>query len=106
MVVKKSWRGPFLSCSGYPKCRNAKPIPAELKERLKDLLPAPPPKKELPAVEVRDLCPECGSPMKLIAARGRYFLGCTTWAKTKCKGTRQVSPELMSQIEAAQKPAA
>jgi DNA topoisomerase I len=106
MVVKKSWRGPFLSCSGFPKCRNAKPIPAELKERLKDQLPPPPPKKELPAVEVKELCPECGSPMKLIAARGRYFLGCTTWQKTKCKGTRPVSPELMKQIEAAQKPAA
>jgi DNA topoisomerase-1 len=103
MVVKKSWRGPFLSCSGYPKCRNAKSLPAELKERLKDQLPAPPPKKEVPQVHVKELCPECGSPMKLIAARGRYFLGCTTWAKTKCKGTRPVSPELMKEIEAAQK---
>jgi DNA topoisomerase I len=103
MVIKKSWRGPFLSCSGYPKCRNAKPIPAELKERLKDQLPAPPPKKEVPQVQVKELCPECGSPMKLIAARGRYFLGCTMWAKTKCKGTRQVTPELMKEIEAAQK---
>jgi DNA topoisomerase-1 len=105
MVVKKSWRGPFLSCSGYPKCRNAKSLPADLKERLKDQLPAPAPKKDLPAVEVKDLCPECGSPMKLISARGRYFLGCTTWAKTKCKGTRQVSPELMQQIQAAEQKA-
>jgi DNA topoisomerase I len=103
MVVRKSWRGPFLSCSGYPKCRNAKSLPAELKEKFKDRLPAPPPKKELPAVEVKELCPECGSPMKLASARGRYFLGCTTWAKTKCKGTRPVSPELMKQIEDAQK---
>jgi DNA topoisomerase-1 len=104
MVVKKSWRGPFLSCSGYPKCRNAKPLSAELKERLKDQLPAPPPKKELPAVEVKDLCPECGSAMRLASGRGRYFLGCTKYPK--CKGTRQVSPELMKQIEATQKPAA
>ncbi|HKA07101.1 MAG TPA: hypothetical protein VKD71_07570, partial [Gemmataceae bacterium] len=56
-----------------------------------------------PAVEVKEPCPECGSPMKLASARGRYFLGCTTWAKTKCKGTRPVSPELMKQIEDAQK---
>src|SRR5262249_59733692 len=103
MVVKKSRRGPFLSCSGYPKSRTAKSLRAELKERLKDQLPAPPPKKEVPQVHVKELCPECGSPMKLIAARGRYFLGCTTWAKTKCKGTRPVSPELMKEIEAAQK---
>jgi DNA topoisomerase-1 len=106
MVVKKSWRGPFLSCSGFPKCRNAKSLPADLKERLKDQLPPPPQKKELPQVEVKDLCPECGSPMKLVAFRGRYFLGCTAYSKTKCKGTRPVSPELMRQIEAAQKPAA
>jgi DNA topoisomerase I len=103
MVVKKSWRGPFMSCSGYPKCRNAKSLTAELKEKLKDQLPAAPPKKELPAVEVKDMCPDCGSPMKLISARGRYFLGCTTWAKTKCKGSRQVSPELQKQIDAASK---
>lgn len=106
MVIRKSWRGPFLSCSGYPKCRNAKSLPAELKEKFKDRLPAPPPKKELPAVEVKDICPECGAPMKLIHARGRYFLGCTTWAKTKCKGTKQASPELMEQIEALTKKSA
>ncbi len=98
MVVRKSWRGPFLSCSGYPKCRNAKSIPAELKEKLKDRLPAAAPKKEMPAVEVKELCPECGAPMKLAMARGRYFLGCTTWAKTKCKGTRQVSEEMSAEI--------
>ena len=103
MVVRKSWRGPFLSCSGYPKCRNAKSLPAELKEKLKDRLPAPAPKKELPAVEVKELCPECGSPMRLASARGRYFLGCKTYPK--CKGTRPVSPELMAQIEAATKKA-
>ena len=27
MVIKTSWRGPFLSCSGYPGCRNAKSRP-------------------------------------------------------------------------------
>jgi DNA topoisomerase-1 len=26
MVVKKSWRGPFLACSGYPKCKNARSL--------------------------------------------------------------------------------
>ena len=105
MVIKKSWRGPFMSCSGYPKCRNAKSLTAELKEKLKDVLPPPPPKKELPNVEVKDLCPECGSPMKLASARGRYFLGCSMWAKTKCKGTKPVSPEVQAQIQAQSQPA-
>jgi DNA topoisomerase-1 len=26
MVIRKSRRGPFLSCSGFPRCRNAKPL--------------------------------------------------------------------------------
>ena len=38
-----------------------KSLTAELKEKLKDVLPPPPPKKELPNVEVKDLCPECGA---------------------------------------------
>ncbi|MBY0459557.1 MAG: topoisomerase DNA-binding C4 zinc finger domain-containing protein, partial [Gemmataceae bacterium] len=46
MVIKVAWRGPFLSCSGFPKCRNAKSINAELREKLKDILPPPPEKKE------------------------------------------------------------
>lgn len=104
MVIRKSWRGPFLSCSAFPKCRNAKSINAELKEKLKDVLPPPVEKKKLPEVEIKDLCPECGSAMKLCEARGRYFLGCTAWAKTKCKGTKQVTPELQARIDAAPKP--
>lgn len=26
MVMKKSWRGPFAACSGYPECKNAKSL--------------------------------------------------------------------------------
>ena len=26
MVIKRSFRGAFLACSGYPECKNAKPI--------------------------------------------------------------------------------
>ena len=99
MVVRKSWRGPFLSCSGYPKCRNAKSLNAELKEKLKDILPAAAPKKELPNVTITETCPECNAAMKLCEARGRYFLGCTTWAKTKCKGTRKVSEAMLAAIQ-------
>ncbi len=88
MIIRTSFRGPFLACSGY--------------EKLKDILPAAPPKKELPDVPIPDTCPECGSALKLCQARGRYFLGCTEWAKTKCKGTKPISPELMEKIQAAE----
>ncbi len=102
MMVRKGPRGPFLGCSAYPKCRNAKPIPAELKEQLKDQLPAAPPKKELPKVDITETCPECGGPMKLRESRkgkSPYFLGCAKYPK--CKGTREASPELLEQLQEA-----
>ncbi len=99
MVVKRGPRGPFMGCSGYPSCRSTKPMSAEMKEKLKDKLPAPAPKKEMPKVEVHETCPECGGPMKLRSARGSYFLGCTKFPK--CRGTRQATPELLEQIQSA-----
>lgn len=106
MVVKVAWRGPFLSCSGYPKCRNAKSINAELREKLKDILPPMPEKGEkakenLPDVEVTDTCPECEAPMRLMKSRfgPGYYLGCTKYPK--CKGKGQVSAELQTKIDAA-----
>jgi DNA topoisomerase-1 len=99
MAVKKGFRGPFLGCSNYPKCRSTKPIPPEMKEKLKDMLPPPPAKKEMPAVEVSETCPECGGPMKLRHARKGYFLGCAKYPK--CKGTREASPELLEQLQEA-----
>jgi DNA topoisomerase-1 len=107
MVVRVAWRGPFLSCSGYPKCRNAKSINAELREQLKAKgieLPAAPPKADkkpdVPDVKVDETCPECDSPLKLMKSRfgPGYYLACT---KPKCKGKGKVSAELQKRIDAA-----
>src|SRR5262249_14424103 len=112
MVIRTSWRGPFLSCSGYPKCRNAKSIKAELREKLKDILPPMPPKGEkkpkveVPKVEIKELCPECGGPMVLRPSRfagAKYYLSCAKYPK--CKGTAKVTPEIQAQIDAAPQPA-
>ena len=112
MVIKVAWRGPFLSCSGFPKCRNAKSINAELREQLKAKgieLPAPPPKGEKKAEDVPDVpiaqeCPECGGSMKLRKSRfgPGFYLGCTKYPK--CKGTAKVTPELQARIDAAAAP--
>jgi len=107
MVIKSSWRGPFLACTGYPACRGAKSITVELREKLKDILPPMPEKKaaaakpDMPQVTITERCPECGSEMRLQKSRfgGRYFLGCTKYPK--CKGTAKVSPALQTQIDAA-----
>jgi DNA topoisomerase-1 len=106
MVIKVAWRGPFLSCSGYPKCRNAKSINAELKEKLKDILPPPPEKTEKKKdpvldLEVRDSCPECGAPLKLRKSRfgPGYYLACSKGPK--CNGKGKITPELQARIDAA-----
>jgi DNA topoisomerase I len=107
MVVRVAWRGPFLSCSGYPNCRNAKSINAELREKLKDILPPMPEKSaksaapDVPQVEVTDTCPECDAPMRLMKSRfgPGYYLGCTKYPK--CKGKGQVTAELQKKINEA-----
>ncbi|MFO0802108.1 MAG: type I DNA topoisomerase [Gemmataceae bacterium] len=71
MIIRSSWRGPFLACPAYPKCRNSKSINAEMKEQFlaKGIkLPEPPPrakKAEAPNVPIEEKCFECDSPMML-----------------------------------------
>jgi DNA topoisomerase-1 len=106
MLVRKGFRGAFLGCSNYPKCRGTKQLTDELKEKLKDQLPAAPPKKEMPKIEIKEPCPDCGSPMRLQQnkRKGNYFLGCTKYPK--CKGTREPSPETLEQLKVAEEQAA
>jgi DNA topoisomerase-1 len=94
MVVKRGPRGPFLGCSAYPRCRGTMPVPADLKEQIKTLMPQK--KKVVPAVDVSETCPECGAQMKLRQGRRGFFLGCAKYPK--CKGTREASPELLEQV--------
>ncbi|MFO0876321.1 MAG: type I DNA topoisomerase [Gemmataceae bacterium] len=100
MAVRRGPRGPFLGCTAYPKCRNYKQLTKELREQLN--LPAPPPKKETPQIEIRETCPECAAPMKLRQGRKGWFLGCSKYPK--CRGVREVSPELLEQLAEAGAP--
>jgi len=95
MAVRRGPRGPFLGCTAYPKCRGTKPLPDDLKEKVKSMMPA---RKAAPAVEVNEACPECGAPMKLRPGRRGYFLGCSKYPK--CRGTKEAPPELLEQIQA------
>ena len=75
MVVKWSKNGRFLACSGFPACRNARPLdtPAASAESEK---------------EAQDCgtCDKCGSP--LVLRNGRYgkFYACSAYPK--CKFTK------------------
>jgi DNA topoisomerase-1 len=97
MTIKRGPRGPFLGCSAYPKCRSTKPMPEDLKEKAKAMMPAAP-KKPTPAIEVGETCPECDGPMVVRYSRRGPFLGCKVYPK--CKGTRPATPEVLEQLQA------
>ena len=84
MVIRNSRRGPFLACPGFPKCRNAKQLPEELKH----LAPPPPPKEE--PVLTDEKCEMCGLPMARRKGRFGEFLGCTGYPK--CKHMKKLAP--------------
>lgn len=81
MQVKLGRNGKFLSCSGYPECKNAKPMKedrdkeAELQKQFKD-----------------EKCEKCGASM--IVKNGRFgeFLACSNYPD--CKTTRTLSHAL------------
>jgi ssDNA-binding Zn-finger/Zn-ribbon topoisomerase 1 len=83
MAIKMSRRGPFLACTGYPKCKNAKPLPEELKAQM----PAPAPKAT--AEPTDEKCEKCGAPM--LKRQGRFgpFLGCSAYPK--CKNIQKIA---------------
>ncbi len=73
MVVKWGRRGRFLACSGWPECKQTRPLPEE-EAALNG------------AVPVGVVCPECGAAMAVKNGRFGRFLACTRYPE--CKGTR------------------
>jgi DNA topoisomerase-1 len=72
MVIRWGKRGRFLACSGYPECKNTKPLNGE------------------EAVPVEgEKCGTCGAPMLLKTGRFGKFLACSRYPE--CKTTRPVS---------------
>ncbi len=96
MVIRTGKRGPFLACSGFPKCRNAKPLP----DNLKDMAPAAPPK---PApVETDEKCENCGKPMMIRQSARGPFLGCSGYPK--CKTARPLPENLNVGVASTPRP--
>ncbi|MHB8831135.1 MAG: type I DNA topoisomerase [Patescibacteria group bacterium] len=69
MVVKRGRFGRFLACSGYPECKNTRPLPGE----------AAPPKPE----PTDEICPKCGAPMVKKTGRFGPFLACSRYPECK-----------------------
>lgn len=93
LVAREGKRGPFVGCTGYPRCRFTRNIePGESAPAEPGATPptgaAPPRKAPEPTGES---CPKCGKP--LVAREGKRgpFIGCTGYPK--CRFTRNVEGE-------------
>jgi len=72
IAIKLGRYGKFLACTGYPECKQARPLDA------KD-------GSEAPAPEMSDKkCDDCGKPMLIKQGRFGKFLGCSAYPD--CKG--------------------
>lgn len=72
MVIRWGRNGRFMACSGFPECKNTKPVEEE---------PEPEPTDEI--------CEKCGSPMVIKTGRFGKFLACSNYPA--CKNTRPLS---------------
>ncbi len=75
MVIKWGRHGRFMACSGYPNCKNTRPLEGEGKE-------------SVPQV-TEEKCEVCGSPMVLKSGRFGKFLACSRYPE--CKNTKPLS---------------
>ncbi len=74
MIIKTGRFGRFLACTGYPDCKNTKPINGN---------------GEPEEPETTDeKCDECGAPMQFKHGRYGKFLGCTKYPD--CKGIKNI----------------
>jgi DNA topoisomerase-1 len=95
MVIRWGRFGKFLSCSRYPECKNAKPMPDSAAEaRQREI-------EEMAAKIGAQVSDVCGTP--LILRRGRFglFLGCSRFPK--CRYTVPVKKDGTISWEKAKK---
>lgn len=71
-MVKKLGRfGKFLACSGYPECKNTKPLPGSAE-----------------AEKTTEVCDQCNKPMAVKRGRFGLFLGCSGYPE--CKNIKRI----------------
>jgi len=89
MIVRRSRFGPFLSCGGFPNCKQTVRLKGDaMKQAEEQLGPAPARAKTEPT----DIdCDACGAKMVIRSGRAGRFLGCSTYPK--CKNTKPLGSE-------------
>jgi DNA topoisomerase-1 len=79
MIIRVSRYGRFLSCSGYPECKNTRPL---------DGSGAPPQYEKAPDEPTDEICPTCGKPMVVKTGRYGRFIACVDYPT--CKTSKKI----------------
>jgi DNA topoisomerase-1 len=74
MVIRWGRHGRFMACSGFPECKNTKPLEDE---------------KPAETIESDEKCPKCGAKMIFKSGRFGKFLACSNYPQ--CKTTKSIS---------------
>jgi DNA topoisomerase-1 len=82
MVIRWGRHGRFLACSGFPKCKNTKPIETDSTEHMAQ-------GAEKASQQIEEKCQKCGSPMVIKSGRYGKFLACSRYPE--CKNTKPLS---------------
>jgi len=75
MVIRWGRHGRFMACSGFPECKNAKPLDGD--------------KPAAEPVETDEKCPKCDAPMLLKSGRFGKFYACSAYPE--CKTTKPIA---------------
>ncbi|MEW6213938.1 MAG: type I DNA topoisomerase [Nitrospirota bacterium] len=82
MVIRWGRHGRFMACSGFPQCKNTKPIQTEGTGQKAQ-------STEKVSQETEEKCEKCGAPMMLRTGKYGKFLSCSRYPE--CKNTRSIS---------------
>ena len=85
MVIRWGRHGRFLACSGFPQCKNTKPLLTEDTEHKE-------PGSENITQVTEEKCEKCASPMVIKVGRYGRFLACSQYPE--CKNTKPLSTGL------------
>jgi DNA topoisomerase-1 len=81
MVIRWGRHGRFLACSGFPKCKNTKPVAENGNDKANNA--------EQILQQTDEKCEKCGSPMVIKSGRFGKFLACSKYPE--CKNTKSFS---------------
>ena len=69
LVIKSGRYGRFMACTGYPDCKNTRPVESPEERAVRELV----------SEDVDELCDKCEKPMVVRNSRGGRFLGCSAY---------------------------